>query len=131
MVISMLSHTQGTNVTTARACLCAAALSLLASIAHAATQQPDLPSDIPAKLQPAEETFDFTKRDVMIPMRDGVKLHTVILSPEGLTHAPLLLTRTPYGASKSVSNTESTHLESVLPWGDDTAVMSGYIRVYQ
>ncbi len=91
----------------------------------------DLPSDIPAKLQPAEESFDFAKRDVMIPMRDGIKLHTVIFLPKGLTHAPLLLTRTPYGASKAVSETESTHLESVLPWGDDIVSVSGYIRVFQ
>jgi hypothetical protein len=28
---------------------------------------PDLPSDIPAKLQPAEQEFDFTKRDIMLP----------------------------------------------------------------
>jgi len=92
---------------------------------------PDLPSDIPAKLQPAEQEFDFTKRDVMIPMRDGVKLHTVILLPKGLTRAPLLLTRTPYGASKAVTQSDSTHLDSVLPWGDDIVAFSGYIRVYQ
>jgi uncharacterized protein len=34
----------------------------------------------------------------MIPMRDGVKLHTVILVPKGAKHAPILLTRTPYSA---------------------------------
>lgn len=96
-------------------------------------QQPatDLPSDIPAKLKPAEQEFDFAKRDVMIPMRDGVKLHTVILLPKGLTHAPLLLTRTPYGASKAISQNDSTHLDSVLPGSDDIVALSGYIRVYQ
>ncbi len=31
-------------------------------------------------------------------MRDGVKLHTVILVPNGAKHAPILLTRTPYSA---------------------------------
>ena len=34
----------------------------------------------------------------MIPMRDGVKLHTVILVPKGAKGAPILLTRTPYDA---------------------------------
>ena len=92
---------------------------------------PDLPSDIPVKLKPAEASFDFTKREVMIPMRDGVGLHTVILLPKGVTHAPLLLTRTPYGASKAVSQTDSSHLQSVVPWGDDIVAVSGYIRVYQ
>ena len=113
---------------THRARLIAVALGLLAAAPAFAE---DLPSDIPAKLKPAEEAFDFTKRDVMIPMRDGVKLHTIILVPKGLTHAPLLLTRTPYGASKSVSQADSTHLQSVLPWGDDIVTMSGYLRVYQ
>ena len=32
-------------------------------------------------------------------MRDGVKLHTVILVPKGAKHAPILLTRTPYNAN--------------------------------
>ncbi len=35
----------------------------------------------------------------MIPMRDGVKLHTVILVPKGAKGAPILLTRTPYNAT--------------------------------
>jgi len=32
---------------------------------------------------------------VMIPMRDGVKLYTVIMLPKGAHDAPILLTRTP------------------------------------
>ena len=44
---------------------------------------PDLPSEIPAKFEPTNDGFDYVKRDVMIPMRDGVKLHTVILVPKG------------------------------------------------
>jgi uncharacterized protein len=42
----------------------------------------------------------FTKQDVMIPMRDGVKLHTEIYVPKNATEAlPFFLTRTPYGLS--------------------------------
>ncbi|HTU34372.1 MAG TPA: CocE/NonD family hydrolase [Candidatus Acidoferrum sp.] len=42
----------------------------------------------------------FTKQDVMIPMRDGVKLHTEIYVPKNATDAlPFFLTRTPYGLS--------------------------------
>jgi uncharacterized protein len=104
---------------------------LVSSLVLAQQPSSDLPSDIPGKLKPAEQEFDFAKRDVMIPMRDGVKLHTVILLPKGLTHAPLLLTRTPYGASKAVAQNDSTHLDSVVPWGDDIVALSGYIRVYQ
>ena len=61
---------------------------------------PALPSEIPAKFKPTNAGFDYTKRDVMIPMRDGVKLHTVILIPKGAKQAPILLTRTPYDADK-------------------------------
>ena len=40
----------------------------------------------------------------MIPMRDGVKLFTVIMSPVGNTKPlPVLITRTPYGADIPVS----------------------------
>jgi putative CocE/NonD family hydrolase len=40
----------------------------------------------------------FVKTDVMIPMRDGVKLHTEIYAPRNTSEKlPLFLTRTPYG----------------------------------
>ena len=42
----------------------------------------------------------FTKMDVMIPMRDGVKLHTEICVPKDAKEPlPIFLTRTPYGLS--------------------------------
>lgn len=90
-----------------------------------------LPSDIPAHYKWAREPFDHERREVMIPMRDGVKLHTVLLIPKGLTHAPILLTRTPYGADRASSKAHSPHLAAVLPRGDDIVAMSGYIRAYQ
>ncbi|MEO6331347.1 MAG: CocE/NonD family hydrolase [Gemmatimonadaceae bacterium] len=41
----------------------------------------------------------FDRREVMIPMRDGVKLFTVLMSPKVATEPlPILLMRTPYGA---------------------------------
>jgi len=41
----------------------------------------------------------YKKSEVMIPMRDGVKLHTIIFSPAGTTQLfPILIKRTPYGA---------------------------------
>jgi putative CocE/NonD family hydrolase len=43
---------------------------------------------------------NYTRREVMIPMRDGVKLFTVIYSPKNQSgKLPFLLTRTPYGVS--------------------------------
>ena len=50
----------------------------------------------------------FEKNEVMIPMRDGVKLHTEIYSPKDAAEAlPILMNRTPYGIAspdKGVSN---------------------------
>ncbi|HET9698937.1 MAG TPA: CocE/NonD family hydrolase, partial [Terriglobales bacterium] len=98
-------------------------------------QQPStLPSETPSTFKPATDSFDYTKRDVMIPMRDGVKLHTVILVPKGAKHAPILLTRTPYDASKLTDHAESSHLGPILAGYDnpmDVIVEDGYIRVVQ
>ena len=46
-------------------------------------QYPSYPSETPNQFEPVTDSFDYVRRDVMIPMRDGVKLHTVILVPEG------------------------------------------------
>jgi hypothetical protein len=51
------------------------------------------------KFQPVTDSFDYVKHDVMIPMRDRVKLHAVILVPKGAKNAPILLTRTPYNVN--------------------------------
>src|SRR5262245_36949486 len=72
--------------------------------AKAPATYPELPSEIPAKLKPKNDSFDYTRREAMIPMRDGVKLHTVILIPKGAKGAPILLTRTPYSADKLTSH---------------------------
>jgi len=41
----------------------------------------------------------YTKKSYMIPMRDGVKLFTVVLTPtQQIRPNPFLLERTPYGA---------------------------------
>jgi putative CocE/NonD family hydrolase len=100
----------------------------------AAQQQPGLPSETPAQFTPATSTFDYTKREVMIPMRDGVKLHTVILVPKAAKHAPILLTRTPYEASALTSHAHSAHLGPILQGYDnvtDVIEQDGYIRVVQ
>ena len=94
----------------------------------------DLPSEIPGAFQPMNEGFDHARRDVMIPMRDGVKLRTVILTPKGAKDAPILLTRTPYDARKLTSHAESAHLGPVLQGYDnatDVIVEGGYIRAVQ
>ena len=64
--------------------LLAAGLSGLLLLRSVAAQQqyPALPSETPVKFDAVTDSFDYVKRDVMIPMRDGVKLHTVILIPK-------------------------------------------------
>jgi putative CocE/NonD family hydrolase len=48
----------------------------------------------------AQNITAYNKQEVMIPMRDGVKLYTVILTPKD-AHGPfpILIQRTPYGAA--------------------------------
>src|SRR6266581_2836236 len=82
--------------------------------------QATLPSETPAKFEPVTASFDHIRRDVMIPMRDSVKLHTVILVPKGAKGAPILLTRTPYNATDLTSHAPSSHLGPILS-GYDTA----------
>ena len=49
--------------------------------------------DIPEKFEFAMASYDYVKRTAMIPMRDGVKLYTVVVVPKGAKDAPILLTR--------------------------------------
>ncbi|MGB7438181.1 MAG: CocE/NonD family hydrolase [Candidatus Acidiferrum sp.] len=88
-------------------------------------------SDVPPKFVPPRSDYNYTKRVEMIPMRDGVKLYTVIVVPKGAGHAPILLTRTPYNAAGRTSRTESPYMLDELPQGDDVFVGAGYIRVFQ
>ena len=74
---------------------------------------------------------DYVKRVVMIPMRDGVKLYTVIVVPKGAKRAPIMLTRTPYNAARRAQRATSPSMLATLPQGDDTLVENGYIRVFQ
>ena len=64
--------------------------------------------EVVPNFSPVTAAFDHERREVMIPMRDGVRLHTVIIVPRGLTApAPIILTRTPYGADKAATDVQS------------------------
>jgi putative CocE/NonD family hydrolase len=105
---------------------------LAALLLLSAAQQ--LPSETPRQFKPVTDSFDHVRRDVMIPMRDGVKLHTVILVPRGASRAPILLTRTPYDANALTSHRASPRLGPMLKGYDnavDVIVNGGYIRVVQ
>lgn len=108
----------------------ATALALLPPAAAPDGTAPLTP-DIPPAFQAATADDDYVRREVMIPMRDGVRLHTVIIIPKGAQHAPIILTRTPYDASKRTMRAASTHMLGTLPQGDEVFVGEGYIRVFQ
>src|SRR5258706_10836813 len=114
--------------------LLAAGLAALPQQRPAPSQYPGLPSETPTKFEAVTESFDYVKRDVMIPMRDGVKLHTVILVPKGARRAPILLTRTPYNANDLTGYAHSAHLAPMLAGYDnalEVIIEGGYIRVVQ
>lgn len=70
---------------------------------------------------------DYTKREVQVPMRDGVKLFTAIYTPKDVSRKhPFLLMRTPY----SVAPYGETAFRPAL--GPSNGVADdGYIFVYQ
>jgi uncharacterized protein len=104
---------------------------LLLPLAYAQTPPATSPGDIPATFTPKTDTFDHSKREAMIPMRDGVKLKTFLMVPKGASGAPMLLLRTPYNASRVVARASSPRMADVVPQLFDSAVAAGYIVVVQ
>jgi putative CocE/NonD family hydrolase len=109
----------------------AAGVAMLAIAAPGAQQTPPLTPDIPSRFEAPAASYDYVKRDVMIPMRDGVKLHTVIVMAKGARNAPMLLTRTPYNASARAQRNRSPHMVATLQLFDELFAADGYIRIYQ
>jgi putative CocE/NonD family hydrolase len=113
--------------------LCAALLLGTAGTALAAPPTP-VYDERPAKLEEPRDVRDFDRRVVDIPMRDGVKLHTVILVPRGVHGSAMLLTRTPYNAEEQTSYGHSPHMAARLDGYDnapDVIAAGHYIRVVQ
>jgi putative CocE/NonD family hydrolase len=121
----------------------------------------DIPASFTApkhdKPAPFKLPADYERRVEMIPMRDGVKLYTVIMIPKGAEHAPMVLTRTCYNAAARAAASRATsglgappmtpapmtpgqqaakreasvHLVDELGLPDEIFVKAGYIRIYQ
>jgi putative CocE/NonD family hydrolase len=107
---------------------------LVAIAAAAAPASGQVYDERPATVVPATTGWDYERRIAEIPMRDGVRLHTVILVPKGARGAPILLTRTPYDANALTTNVSSGHLVAALDGYDNAAdivAQGGYIRVVQ
>ena len=111
----------------------ALAVALLASALplSARAGQPFQPADMPAHFEARTDSFDYVRREVMIPMRDGVKLHTVLIVPKGAKGAPILLDRTPYNAGEETSRTQSPHMAAVIPATFDEVIGQNYIVAFQ
>jgi putative CocE/NonD family hydrolase len=112
------------------------ALLLLASstLAHAQAPEPLFPAsgtDRPDKYVEPTDSYDYVKRTVEIPMRDGVKLHTVIVEHKGAKNAPIVLNRTPYDADGHAARNKSGNMKAILLQSYDAFADAGYIVVFQ
>jgi len=87
-------------------------------------------SDIPKTWKAPDAAFDYTVREVMIPMRDGVKLHTLVVIPKGAKALPILLERTPYDASNFVK-TDIPKLINASWTPTREFIEDGYILAFQ
>ena len=95
------------------------------------TQTPTMQPDIGAPFNKETPAADYVRRELMVPMRDGVKLFTVVVMKKGTKDGPILLTRTPYNAAGTTSRNPSQSITEILPVADREFVEDGYIRVYQ
>jgi len=100
-------------------------LCFLASLSFILLSPEFLLAQAPA-VQPQYQPDFFTFQEVMIPMRDGVHLQTVIFTPKW-TNGPLpfLMQRTPYGVPASASAVPGSTVY------DEPLVNDGYIFVWQ
>ena len=105
---------------------------LLSTTAVAQTAPPVTPMtpDV-GTYDPVLASADFIRREAMVPMRDGVKLYTVIVMKKGTKDGPILLSRTPYDAHGSVHRNASQRIVDILPVMDAEFANDGYVRVYQ
>jgi len=78
----------------------------------------------PLIAQEKKDTLAYSRQEVMIPMRDGIKLFTVIFIPEKVKEPlPLLFNRTPYGVSWITSSNQMDRTSELA--------QEGYIFVFQ
>ncbi|HEX3102314.1 MAG TPA: CocE/NonD family hydrolase, partial [Pyrinomonadaceae bacterium] len=76
-----------------------------------------------ANVPQADARVPYKRSEVMIPMRDGVKLYTVIVTPEKQTEAAaILMVRTPYGVKANGPGSANRNPE---------LAKEGYVFVYQ
>jgi putative CocE/NonD family hydrolase len=111
--------------------LCFAATAVVIAVPGLAASVDSLPSDIVADFQPPAESRDYVLRQVMIPMRDGVRLRALIAMEKGVTRAPILLERTPYGADIMAFQARGEHLTTRVALANRPYAEDGYILVWE
>jgi uncharacterized protein len=109
----------------------AALLLVVAASAQTPTRVTPMTPDVVDKYEQTLPSADFILREAMVPMRDGVKLYTVVVMKKGTAKAPILLSRTPYNAHETTHRVASQRIVDMLPAMDAEFVEDGYIRVYQ
>ena len=63
----------------------------------------DKSGDIPLQFEAPRNEFQYVRREIRIPMRDGAKLYAVLIIPKEPGKLPIMLDRTPYSADKATS----------------------------
>src|SRR6478735_5976409 len=111
--------------------LMAVGLPLAGSVALSQTPVTPMTPDVMEKYEQVLPGADFIRREAMIPMRDGVKLYTVVVMKKGTQGGPILLSRSPYDAHHSTHRVASQRIGDILEVMDAEFVQDGYIRVYQ
>ena len=123
----------------------AAALALAAPLAAGVEPAVQPGGDIPRDFQPRQvppqryaprpllppSAYHYTRREAMIPMRDGARLYTVLIFPKGVAKAPIMLDRTPYSARKATERTPGPLPENILAPMYAELVRAGYILAVQ
>jgi putative CocE/NonD family hydrolase len=78
----------------------------------------------PATLAAQQDTSDYVRTEAMVPMRDGVKLHTLYYVPKSASgKLPIILQRTPYGIDHSLRGNLRSYYAALA--------REGYIFAYQ
>ena len=74
-----------------------------------------LSTALSTRAQTSPSGTEFARQEAMIPTRDGVKLHAVILIPKNSTDPlPILLERTPYGVNDYTSDTVNARYSELV-----------------
>ena len=87
--------------------------------------------DIPRAFTAPRGEFQYTRREAMIPMRDGARLYTVLVIPKGGSRFPIMLDRTPYSAEKGTGRGFGPWPENILSAAYAELVRAGYIVAIQ